>query len=198
MPAFALRLTYAYAHRQPAPASRAPEEPVQASCSSSSSTSAPSVVPNASEPAAAGEDSADVDDQAKPRRTVRPKIPRKTLRVEGIDKPVSSPKKGKSTKKAPAAAEEVCGVCHVDDRPDELLLCDGKGPGNKQCPNAVHLKCHEPPLKKIPDGEWYCGECLDDDQGMIFICVHVISFIIMIFLPRMFTTLLRTCAMCLS
>ncbi|QQP48589.1 ChromodomainhelicaseDNAbinding protein Mi2 -like protein, partial [Caligus rogercresseyi] len=34
----------------------------------------------------------------------------------------------------------------------ELLCCDS-------CPSSYHLKCCEPPLECIPDGEWTCPRC---------------------------------------
>lgn len=34
----------------------------------------------------------------------------------------------------------------------ELLCCDS-------CPNSYHLRCVEPPLEEIPDGEWTCHRC---------------------------------------
>lgn len=34
-----------------------------------------------------------------------------------------------------------------------LLLCDA-------CDNACHLTCCNPPLKRVPKGDWFCVECL--------------------------------------
>ena len=42
--------------------------------------------------------------------------------------------------------------CHVCDDGGDLLLCDG-------CTRAYHPGCLTPPLKRIPDGEWFCPRC---------------------------------------
>ena len=44
---------------------------------------------------------------------------------------------------------EFCRSCKEGG---ELLCCDS-------CPNAYHLRCVEPPLEEIPDGEWTCHRC---------------------------------------
>ncbi len=35
-----------------------------------------------------------------------------------------------------------------------LICCD-------RCDDAYHLDCLDPPLKQIPDGNWYCPKCID-------------------------------------
>ena len=35
---------------------------------------------------------------------------------------------------------------------DEMLLCDG-------CDRGFHMSCLNPPLKKVPVGNWYCSDC---------------------------------------
>jgi hypothetical protein len=51
-------------------------------------------------------------------------------------------------------AEEAdrCHKCNEGDEGDVLLLCDG-------CDNACHLSCCNPPLKRIPKGDWFCVDC---------------------------------------
>ena len=44
---------------------------------------------------------------------------------------------------------EFCRVCKEGG---ELLCCDS-------CPSSYHLKCCEPPLEEVPDGEWTCPRC---------------------------------------
>ena len=44
---------------------------------------------------------------------------------------------------------EFCRTCKEGG---ELLCCDS-------CNNAYHLRCVEPPLEEIPDGEWTCHRC---------------------------------------
>jgi hypothetical protein len=46
---------------------------------------------------------------------------------------------------------DYCAIC--DDGGD-LLVCDG-------CERAYHPGCLEPPLKKIPEGDWFCPRCED-------------------------------------
>ena len=48
--------------------------------------------------------------------------------------------------------EVKCEVCGSGDREDEVLLCDG-------CDCGFHIFCLKPPLKKIPDGDWFCQKC---------------------------------------
>jgi hypothetical protein len=55
-------------------------------------------------------------------------------------------------------------MCQGGDREDEVLLCDG-------CDCGFHIFCLKPPLKKIPDGDWFCEKCkaalepVDDDDA---------------------------------
>jgi hypothetical protein len=49
-----------------------------------------------------------------------------------------------------------CIACSKDDgEDDEALQCD-------KCDHPYHLKCLEPPLTAVPDGEWFCPECEDE------------------------------------
>lgn len=54
------------------------------------------------------------------------------------------------------ACNTYCAVCRWgdDDKGNELLLCDGTG-----CERGFHLKCLNPPLESIPQGEWLCPGC---------------------------------------
>ena len=45
-----------------------------------------------------------------------------------------------------------CRICKEGDREEELLLCDN-------CNKAIHTFCHQPPLKEIPTGCFYCKNC---------------------------------------
>lgn len=42
-----------------------------------------------------------------------------------------------------------------------LIIC--------QCDNPWHLKCLDPPLDAIPDGEWFCPDCEDDIGGAVVV-----------------------------
>ncbi|KAI0766088.1 RCC1/BLIP-II [Trametes elegans] len=53
-------------------------------------------------------------------------------------------------------APELCVVCDRDNGDDDLPLeCD-------KCDYPYHLKCLDPPLDAVPDGEWFCPECAAD------------------------------------
>ncbi|XP_033125936.1 bromodomain adjacent to zinc finger domain protein 1A-like isoform X2 [Anneissia japonica] len=45
--------------------------------------------------------------------------------------------------------EDLCSSCHHGG---ELICCDS-------CPLAFHLECLDPPLSKVPKGDWNCSEC---------------------------------------
>ncbi|KAL1828753.1 hypothetical protein DCAR_0208010 [Daucus carota subsp. sativus] len=49
--------------------------------------------------------------------------------------------------------EEVCKVCGMDRDDDSVLLCDS-------CDSEYHTYCLNPPLVRIPEGNWYCPSCL--------------------------------------
>ncbi|KAK6913124.1 DDT domain, partial [Dillenia turbinata] len=49
--------------------------------------------------------------------------------------------------------EGVCKVCGIDKDDDSVLLCD-------TCDAEYHMYCLNPPLAKIPEGNWYCPSCL--------------------------------------
>jgi len=46
---------------------------------------------------------------------------------------------------------EECMICRKDD--GDPLACD-------KCDKPYHCKCLTPPLAGIPDGEWFCPECV--------------------------------------
>jgi hypothetical protein len=49
-----------------------------------------------------------------------------------------------------------CAVCSRDvtTEGNEIVLCDGPG-----CANAYHQQCLDPPLRLVPEGEWFCPKC---------------------------------------
>lgn len=47
-----------------------------------------------------------------------------------------------------------CVECDSKSQAHSMLLCDG-------CDDGYHMACIDPPLKVIPEGEWYCTECLE-------------------------------------
>ncbi|XVE83943.1 hypothetical protein DITRI_Ditri16bG0129400 [Diplodiscus trichospermus] len=48
--------------------------------------------------------------------------------------------------------EGVCKVCGIDKDDDSVLLCD-------TCDAEYHTYCLNPPLARIPEGNWYCPSC---------------------------------------
>ncbi|XP_022258103.1 bromodomain adjacent to zinc finger domain protein 2B-like, partial [Limulus polyphemus] len=47
-----------------------------------------------------------------------------------------------------------CQFCHSGSNEEKLLLCDG-------CDKGYHTYCFKPKMETIPDGDWYCYECLN-------------------------------------
>ncbi|XP_021717036.1 methyl-CpG-binding domain-containing protein 9-like [Chenopodium quinoa] len=60
-----------------------------------------------------------------------------------------------STRDIPKAPwdEGVCKVCGIDKDDDSVLLCD-------TCDAEYHTYCLNPPLARIPEGNWYCPSCV--------------------------------------
>lgn len=44
--------------------------------------------------------------------------------------------------------------CFVCNDGGNLLMCEGDG-----CSHVCHLDCLDPPLREVPEGDWYCPEC---------------------------------------
>ncbi|CAM9771432.1 unnamed protein product, partial [Ectocarpus sp. 12 AP-2014] len=54
--------------------------------------------------------------------------------------------------------DRACWKCgEVDHRSDGdlIILCDGA-----DCSGARHVGCCDPPLQGVPDGDWFCSECV--------------------------------------
>ncbi|CAL4060724.1 unnamed protein product, partial [Meganyctiphanes norvegica] len=51
-----------------------------------------------------------------------------------------------------------CQFCHSGDHEEKLLLCDG-------CDKGYHTHCFKPPMVNIPEGDWYCYECVNKFSG---------------------------------
>ena len=47
----------------------------------------------------------------------------------------------------------ICKKCHINE--GDPLLCD-------RCDDAYHLQCASPPLETVPEGDWFCGPCLEE------------------------------------
>lgn len=55
--------------------------------------------------------------------------------------------------------EGVCKVCGFDKDDDSVLLCDS-------CDSEYHTYCLNPPLSRIPTGNWYCPSCVSMAQDV--------------------------------
>jgi hypothetical protein len=54
-----------------------------------------------------------------------------------------------------ATIEDVsCTICGRGDRPDKLVVCDNN------CNRGTHIHCMDPPLPRVPKGEWFCEKCV--------------------------------------
>jgi len=60
-----------------------------------------------------------------------------------------------------------CMICGADDRAEELVLCDG-GKHDTPCPHTAHLSCLG--LSEVPDGDWFCPDCMGKQCGPECIC----------------------------
>ena len=53
--------------------------------------------------------------------------------------------------------DQPCLICNaVDDDPQ--IMCD-------TCGATEHLACFEPPLEHVPDEDWFCGSCTEQQKG---------------------------------
>lgn len=58
--------------------------------------------------------------------------------------------------------DQACGVCGRTDGEDAMLLCDRRG-----CLGALHMYCADPPMAEVPEGDWFCAECLKGKENGI-------------------------------
>eukprot|EP01117_Protostelium_nocturnum_P008509 TRINITY_DN3049_c0_g1_i3.p1 TRINITY_DN3049_c0_g1~~TRINITY_DN3049_c0_g1_i3.p1 ORF type:complete len:470 (-),score=129.17 TRINITY_DN3049_c0_g1_i3:40-1449(-) len=56
--------------------------------------------------------------------------------------------------------ETNCEICKTGEKPEELLLCD-------KCDLGFHTYCLSPPLKEIPETEWFCQSCKKSSEATI-------------------------------
>lgn len=60
-----------------------------------------------------------------------------------------------------------CNICAGKHDENELLLCD-------ECDYAYHMTCLNPPLKVIPEDDWYCPECKNDENEIVKVCIYLL------------------------
>ncbi|XP_070831693.1 bromodomain adjacent to zinc finger domain protein 2B isoform X2 [Chaetodon trifascialis] len=51
-----------------------------------------------------------------------------------------------------------CQLCQKGDNEELLLLCDG-------CDKGCHTYCHKPKITTVPDGDWFCPNCVAKESG---------------------------------
>lgn len=56
-----------------------------------------------------------------------------------------------------AATGEICQFCLRADCWDRMLLCDG-------CNGGYHMFCLDNPITEVPQGDWYCIDCVAESQ----------------------------------
>lgn len=49
--------------------------------------------------------------------------------------------------------KSLCKICRRGSDPDKMLLCD-------ECNAGTHMFCLKPKLKSVPQGNWYCNQCV--------------------------------------
>jgi len=52
-----------------------------------------------------------------------------------------------------AIVELACKICGKTSDDSNMLICDG-------CDNGYHTYCTNPPIKQVPDGDWFCPNCV--------------------------------------
>jgi hypothetical protein len=57
-------------------------------------------------------------------------------------------------------ADVVCVFCNEPSQPEVLLLCD-------YCNLGYHTFCLDPPLARVPDGDWFCPDCIQQVEQEI-------------------------------
>jgi len=58
-----------------------------------------------------------------------------------------------------ASKSSTCQMCNSAYKTDDLLLCDG-------CDLLFHLCCLNPPIRRVPDGDWFCEKCQSYDSDV--------------------------------
>lgn len=53
-----------------------------------------------------------------------------------------------------------CNECKKKDNTPVMLMCD-------QCEYCYHIYCLDPPLESVPDGDWYCPVCKNDEDEIV-------------------------------
>ena len=76
------------------------------------------------------------------------------LIVDGRQYTLFGPEPAKLPK---VAWDDGCAVCGGDVNAGVVLLCE-------ECDSEYHCACLDPPLERVPEGEWRCPACVRGDQ----------------------------------
>ena len=78
--------------------------------------------------------------------------------------------------KEPDPAEQLCKKCKKDPerkcKECGCFICQSKEDAEKQlfceeCEYSTHMYCLDPPLEEIPDDDWYCPLCKNDESEIV-------------------------------
>lgn len=47
----------------------------------------------------------------------------------------------------------MCVICWKQGGEESLLMCDC-------CDRAYHMDCRNPPIYNVPEGKWFCDDCV--------------------------------------
>ena len=53
-----------------------------------------------------------------------------------------------------------CSICGGKEQPEVQLFCE-------ECNYVTHMFCLDPPLDTIPEDDWYCPLCKNDDSEIV-------------------------------
>ena len=88
---------------------------------------------------------------------IRKICPELAAEMEKEEQPAAEPCKVCKDNARRKCRECGCNICGGKDEPERQLFCE-------QCQYVTHMKCLDPPLEQIPDGDWYCPDCFNKDD----------------------------------
>lgn len=77
---------------------------------------------------------------------------------ESVKKPTQEPETD-SNNNEDEGSDILCNECKGGDDAEgnHILLCDGN---LGKCNSSYHMRCLNPPISAIPEGDWYCDSCV--------------------------------------
>jgi len=57
---------------------------------------------------------------------------------------------------------DACSVCLSPNNDERLMICSNSERIrlNQRCEQMYHYDCLDPPLLGVPEGDWFCPECV--------------------------------------